>query len=583
MKLRDYQTEAIGSIYSYFATHTLEDSHLHGETPVPNPVIAMPTGTGKAVVIAGFVQQVLSQWPGQRIMMLTHVKELIDQNADKLRTMWPQAPLGIFSAGLGEKSLGMPITFGGVQSVANALKKDVYAFGKIDLMLIDECHLVSPNENAAYQKVIGALRSINPYLRVIGLSATPYRLGLGMITDGGVFTDMAYDVTGLRPFNRFIDEGYLAPLIPMPTETQIDVSSVHIRGGEFVPGELDAALDDKTTWLALQEASASAATRYHWLIFAPSIDKVELIVKMLGALGIDAAGVHSKMDKDERDDNIARFKAGQIRALVNADILTTGFDFPALDCIILLRATNSPGLHVQILGRGTRPFFAPGFDLNTIDGRLAAIAASYKQNCLVLDFAGNTRRLGPINDPRIPGKKGKGTGDIPIKACDACGCLNHISARFCVNCGEEFTFQEKITAKASTIALIVRDEPQVEEFKVDRVTYAPHVKMGSPPSLKVSYYCGARRFTEWVCLQHHGNPIQHKAQVWWRQRDKSGTRWTWPTLEGEKPDVRDVPPSIEQALPVVASLNIPAKIRVWVNRKYPEILSHSFEKEPSNA
>lgn len=583
MKLRDYQGEAIGSIYSYFASHALEDKHLKGEAPVPNPVIAMPTGTGKAVVIAGFTQQVLTQWPGQRIMMLTHVKELIDQNADKVRQMWPQAPLGIFSAGLGEKTLGMPITFGGVQSVVNALKKDVLAFGKIDLLLIDECHLVSPNENAAYQTVIKLLRSINPYLRVIGLSATPYRLGLGMITDGGVFTDMAYDVTGLRAFNRFIDEGYLAPLIPMPTETQIDVSGVHIRGGEFVAGELEHALDDKTTWLALQEAASLAQDRYHWLIFAPGIEKVDQIVKMLRSLGIDAAGVHSKMDKDERDDNIARFKAGQLRCLVNADILTTGFDFPALDCIILLRATNSPGLHVQILGRGTRPFFAPGFDLETIDGRLAAIAGSYKQNCLVLDFAGNTRRLGPINDPRIPGKKGKGTGDIPIKQCDACGCLNHISVRYCVNCGEEFQFEEKITAKASTVALIVRDEPQVELFKVDRVTYAPHVKIGNPPSLKVSYFCGARRFTEWVCLQHHGNPIQQKAWAWWRQRDTSNSVWSWPVPEGSDPDVRNVPPSIEAALPVVSTLAVPSQIRVWVNRKYPEILSHIFEKEPTNA
>lgn len=573
MKLRDYQQEAIGSIYSYFAA-----------TPdvMRNPVIAMPTGTGKAVVIAGFVQQVLSQWPGQRIMMLTHVKELIDQNADKVRQMWPQAPLGIFSAGLGEKTLGMPITFGGIQSVVNALKKDVYAFGKIDLLLIDECHLVSPNENAAYQTAIKLLRSINPYLRVIGLSATPYRLGLGMITDGGVFTDMAFDVTGLRPFNRFIDEGYLAPLIPMPTNTQIDVSGVHIRGGEFVAGELEGALTDETTWAALQEASVLARDRHHWLIFAPGIEKVELIVKMLRALGIDAGGVHSKMDADERDDNIARFKAGQLRALVNADILTTGFDFPGLDCIILLRATNSPGLHVQILGRGTRPLFAGGFDLGTTDGRLSAIGASYKQNCLVLDFAGNTRRLGPINDPRIPGKKGKGAGDIPIKQCDACGCLNHISVRNCINCGEEFQFEEKITAKASTMALIVRDEPQVELFKVDRVTYAPHVKIGNPPSLKVSYFCGVRRFTEWICLEHHGNSIQRKAWDWWHKRDKSGKTWVWPSVEGSEADVRNVPNSIEAALPVVTSLAVPSQIRVWVNQKYPTILDYIFEEEPAN-
>lgn len=547
MKLRDYQNEAVNSVYEFFRLNP---------DPDKNPVIAMPTGTGKAVVIAGFVQSILSAWPNQRVMMLTHVKELIEQNADKMRTMWPQSPLGIYSAGLGEKSAHMPITFAGIQSAA----KHPELFGHIDLVIIDECHLVSPDEDAAYKKFLAALRAKNPWLRVVGLSATIYRLGLGMITDGGVFTDVAYDICGMRAFNKLLDDGYLCPLIPMQTSAQLDVSSVHKRGGEFIASELQNAVARwDITERALREAREAAGDRKHWLIFATGIDHIVMIEAILGQLGISCAGVHSKMKSRERDDNIARFKAGQIQALINADILTTGFDFPALDCIILLRPTSSPGLHVQILGRGTRPVYPKGYDLETKDGRLAAIAASPKQNCLVLDFAGNTRRLGPINDPRIPGKKGKGAGDIPIKTCNACGCLNHISARTCANCGEEFTFQEKLVAQASTIALIVRDEPQVEVFPVDRVTYAPHVKPGFPPSLKVSYFCGVRRFTEWVCLEHHGSPIQRKAHAWWLKRSPI-----------------DPPPTIEQALPVVDTLAVPGSIRVWVNRKYPEILEHLF-------
>lgn len=572
MKLRPYQDEAIQAVYQFFAGQP-DPSH--------NPVIAMPTGTGKAVVIAGFTKGVLQTWPNQRIMMATHVKELVDQNADKMRIIWPQAPLGIFSAGLGEKTAGMPITFGGVKSILNALRQDPLAFGRIDLFIIDECHLVSPKDNTAYQEVIRILRSVNPFLRIIGLSATPYRLGLGMITDGGIFTDMAYDITGLRAFNRLLDDGYLSPLIPMPTETVLDISGVHMRGGDFVQNELQAAVvKQETTWKALQEVAFAAQYRHHWLIFATGIEHVKMIVQMLNYMGIPAAGIHSNskkhpMSDDERDDNIARFKAGQIRALVNADILTTGFDFPALDCIILLRPTSSPGLHVQILGRGTRPLYAPGFDLDSMEGRLAAMKASYKQNCLVLDFAGNTMRLGPINDPRIPGKKGPGTGEIPIKVCDNCGCMNHISARTCIQCGEEFTFQEKLSAKASTAALIVRDEPQVEVFKVDRVTYAPHVKPGFPPSLKVSYFCGVRRFTEWMCFEHHGNPIQRKAHAWWRKCVPE---------DFIAPDnwIDSFPPTIKDVLPVVDRLKTPPAIRVWVNKKYPEILAHLFdEKEPA--
>lgn len=557
MELRDYQEEAIDQgIFQYFETHP---------DPLSNPVIAMPTGTGKAVVIGGFIKRVMTRWPGQQIMMLTHVKELIEQNADKLRTMWPHAPLGIYSAGLKEKSAHMPVTFGGIQSVVNALKKDAYAFGKIDLLLIDECHLVSPNENAAYHTAIRILRSVNPNLRIIGLSATPYRLGLGMITDGGIFTDVSYDITGLRAFNHLLDQGYLSHLIPMPTETQVDTSGLHVRGGEFINSELEASLSDKIMWAAIQETGHLAEDRHHWLLFAPGIAKVELAVEMLRYMGVKAAAVHSEMDPDERDDNLARFKAGQIRALVNADILTTGFDFPALDCIVLLRATNSPGLHVQILGRGTRPFYAPGFDLSTTEGRLAAIMGSYKRNCLVLDFVGNTRRLGPINDPRIPSKKGKGGGDMPLKSCDACGCLNHISAKVCINvdCGEEFLFAEKISEKASTLALIVRDEPEVVLFNVDRVTYASHTGRASGiNSLKVSYFCGVRRFTEFVCLEHRSSII-HKARKWWKERSDT-----------------EPPETIAEAIERMGTLRVPSQIRVWVNKKDPEILAALFEKEP---
>lgn len=566
MKARYYQDEADASLYEFFRTHP---------DPHDNPVVAMPTGTGKSVVIARFIKGVLSNWPSQRIMMLTHVKELIEQNADKLRAFWPNAPLGIFSAGLSEKNASMPITFGGIQSVQNcpelfaALDEMGNILRKIDLIIIDECHLVSDKDNTGYQKFIRALRKVNPKLRVIGLSATPYRLGLGMITDGGIFTHICYDITGLNAFNRLIDEGYLCPLIPMPTEVKLEVDGVHKRGGEFIANELqDAVVKYQLTYDALAEAIEAAESRQHWLIFCAGIDHVRMAVEILETrFGISARGIHSKMDPNldgNRDDNIRDFLDGKIRALVNADILTTGFDFPGLDCIILLRPTSSPVLHVQILGRGTRPLYAPGYDLEDLEQRLAAMAASPKQNCLVLDFAGNTQRLGPINDPRIPKKKGEGTGEIPIKMCDNCGCLNHISAKFCINCNAEFLFDEKITPKASTLALIVRDEPQVELFKVDSVTYQMHNKQGFTPSLKVNYFCGVRRFTEWVCLEHESS-IRFKAQKWWKERS----------------DV-EPPATIAEALAHVENLRAPSQIRVWVNRKNPEILMSLFEKETVN-
>jgi DNA repair protein RadD len=368
-------------------------------------------------------------------MKLTHRKELISQNLDKLMAVWPTAPAGVYSAGLGRKDASYPIIFGGVGTVARGAPE---LFGRIDLLLIDECHLVSPNESTMYQKVIAGLKEINPYLKVIGFTATHYRLGHGMLTDeGGLFTDICFDMSTVDAFNWFIDEGYLIPLHPKKVIAELDTSKVAIHGGEFKQNELQAAVDhDEITYGACQEMLAYGLDRKCWLVFASGIDHTIHVAAMLDSLGIRTTFVHSKMSNGERDKNLADFKAGRYQAIVNNGILTTGFDHPAIDLIGMLRPTQSPSLWVQMLGRGTRPVYADGFDLSTTEGRLTAIHNGPKHNCLVMDFAGNTRRLGPINDPVLPKRRGKGGGGTaPVKLCEHCGTYNHASVRFCISCG----------------------------------------------------------------------------------------------------------------------------------------------------
>lgn len=557
MKIRYYQQEAIDALYNFFAS--IRD-------PLRNPVIALPTGTGKSVVIAAFIKHVMMRWPGQRIMMLTHVKELIGQNADKLLKLWPAAPLGLFSAGLGSKQANMPITFAGVQSAI----KSIGLFAAQDILIIDECHLVGTDENASYLKLIAELRKLNPRLRVIGLTATPYRLGLGLITEGGIFTDIVYDATGVAPFNRLLAEGYLSPLIPMPTKTVFDLSGVKKLGGDFQSASLQKAMTrEDLTKAAVREAMVAAEGRRAWLVFTTGVDHAEMTQRLLKAQGLRVGCIHSKM-KGGRDEELQGFDEGYYDALVNADILTTGYDKPDLDCIIDLKPTMSPGLHVQKLGRGTRPFYTPGFDLDTTEGRLESMNAGPKQNCLVLDYAGNTRRLGPINDPRIPRKKGEGVGDVPVKACGKCGCLHHISARECVNCGEDFTFMEKIEEHASTAVLIANDKLEVEVFDVDRVTYDR--KTGAPgmgSTLQVIYYCGAKKFTQYLPFERMGAG-RVPALDWW-----------------EKRTALPCPLTVHEVLEHVDRMPIPAQIRVWLNSKYqgkssPKILAELFTRNPQN-
>jgi DNA repair protein RadD len=549
MKIRPraYQAEAVQSIYSYFSSNT------------GNPLILMPTGTGKAVVIAIFLESIFQQYYNQKVMVLTHVKELVEQNYLKLKDLWPSAPAGIYSAGLNKREHDRSIIFAGIGSVA----KRAAVFGRVDLIIIDEAHLVSTNEETQYRKFLNEMLEINPQIKVIGLTATGWRLGQGRITDGGIFTDVCYDITSMHAFNRLIDEGYLCPLIPKQTKLLLDTSGVHLRGGEFIASELQLAVDrDEITRVALSELVNLSEDRKHWLIFATGIQHAVNIADMLNTVfGIRAVAIHSKMSNKERDDAIKLFKSGYYTCAVNNGVLTTGFDFPAIDLIGVLRPTDSPGLWVQMLGRGTRPLYADGFDLDTIEGRLLAIQFSAKQNCLVLDFAANTKRLGPINDPVIPRKKGQGGGDAPVKICGSCGTYNHASVTHCICCGAEFTFVVKLKMESGTDTLIKDDNPIVELFKVDHITYSKHEKLGRPPMMKVSYYCGLRVFEEFVCVEHEGF-AHRKARQFWTQRGEAGEA---------------MPETTEFALVRAERLKAATHIKVWINKKYPEILSYCFD------
>ncbi len=242
---RPYQLEAVDSVYSYFGLKK------------GNPVIAMPTGTGKSVVIAILCMRIFESYPNQKIVIATHVKELIEQNHAKLLSIWPTAPAGIFSASVGRRDVSS-ITFVGIQTVAKYAAK----FGHVDLLIIDECHLVGSGANTNYLQFIAGLQAFNPHIKAIGLTATPYRLGMGMVTDGGIFTDICYDLTERQTFNRMIAEGHLAHLTSRKTEVELDVSQVHKSGGEYKQDELQEAVDKAPiTAAALKETIAAAADR----------------------------------------------------------------------------------------------------------------------------------------------------------------------------------------------------------------------------------------------------------------------------------------------------------------------------------
>ncbi len=401
--LRDYQEETLCMLDSWWAQHD------------GNPCIVAPTGSGKSILIAAFCQRTLALWPETRIMIICSQKELVEQDADKLLAIWPEAPLGVCCAATGRRELGRRITIGSILSV---FRRDEAETGVMDLIIVDEAHLISHRDEGSYRTLIDRQKAANPKLRVIGLTATPYRLGHGYITDGdALFSAPLIQPAGILELQR---KGYLSPLSSKTTKARLSTEGVAVRGGEYVERELQAKVDDRlTSEQVVSETISRAGDRKHWLVFCCGVEHAMHVRDILISEGVDAGCVTGKTGKAEREDILARFKAGEITALTNANVLTTGFDFPGIDLIVMMRPTMSPGLYVQMAGRGLR-------------------TAQGKKDCLVLDFAGNVQQHGPITAVNPPRRKGQRQGVAPAKICPQCDEIIPASALVCPECGFAF-------------------------------------------------------------------------------------------------------------------------------------------------
>ncbi|TPK59054.1 MULTISPECIES: DEAD/DEAH box helicase [unclassified Mesorhizobium] len=488
ISLRPYQNEAIASILNYWAGGG------------GNPLVDLATGTGKSLVIAKLTRDLLDQFPSLRVLMLVHQRELVEQNFRALLKAWPDAPVGIYSAGLGKRDAHHRITFASIQSVFRKAK----ALGRRDLILIDEAHLVPTAGNGMYRSLLDGLRDATPDLRVAGFTATPYRLDTGRLDAGG---DRLFDETVYSyGIGAGIKDGFLSPLVSKAGHAEVDVTNVARRGGEFVPGALENAADAITA-AAVKELVAFGQNRRSWLAFCAGVRNAERTRDEIRSYGITCEMVSGETPLGERDSIIRRFKAGEIRALTNAQVLTTGFDAPGVDLIAMLRPTLSTSLFVQICGRGTR--LAPG-----------------KTDCLVLDFAGNVRRHGPVDAVSVGPRKGAAGGDddgkvevgsVRAKECPGCQSMAPLNASSCIVCGHEWPVTEKPRHEAvaeaevgilSTEAVAPTMIPVVD-WRMDRF-----MKSGSPDSIRVTYFAGLGTYTELLAFEWTGKWRNHACQ-WW--------------------------------------------------------------------
>ena len=484
--LRPYQEEAKAAIYAHLRER--DDS----------PVCVIPTAGGKTPVMASICKDAVGLWQG-RVLILAHVKELLEQTADKLNAICPEVRFGIYSAGLKRRDREHAVIVAGIQSVyRRACELDAF-----DLVIIDEAHMIPPDGDGMYRQFLADARTINPNVRIIGFTATPFRLKTGPIcTPDGFLNHVCYEV-GVR---ELIVQGYLCPLVTKAGQVKADTSGLHVRGGEFVAEEVENLMDgDQLVEAACGEIVNYTADRQAVLIFASGIRHGKHVVRVLkDNHGIHCGFVTGETPTGKRDALLDEFRAGRLKYLCNVNVLTTGFDAPNIDCVVLLRPTMSPGLYYQMVGRGFR--LHPG-----------------KHNCLVLDFGGNVVRHGPVDQIRVRECGGNGNGQAPAKECPEC--LSVIAAGYarCPDCGYEFPppQRKRHDAKASE-AGILSGEVTTTKYAVQDVFYSVHTKRGAGPeaprSMRVDYKVGWHEYkSEWICFEHEGYARQ-KAVAWWKRR-----------------------------------------------------------------
>jgi DNA repair protein RadD len=543
--LRPYQQEAINAVRAHLMTRA------------DNPCIVIPTAGGKTAIIAAICSDYVEVW-GCRVLILAHIKELLEQTAATLALFAPKVKFGIYSAGLGKREADKPAVIASIQSVYNKADE----LGAFDLVIIDEAHRMAPrDETTMFGRLINDLKRINQDMRVVGLTATPYRLSCGPIcTPDSVLNTICYEIS----VKALIDMGYLCPLITKAGIAEADLTQLRVRAGEFVQEDVDKAMDQEDIICkACEEIATLTTNRNRVLVFACGVNHGMRVARTLAKItGQEVGFVCGETPDDERDRLIAAFRSESLtplKYLVNIDLLSTGFDAPNIDCVAILRPTMSPGWWVQAVGRGLRKHES-------------------KKNCLILDYGGNAERHGPVDaiiPPPAPGVIAHVDPTEPKgRRCPQCRTVTRDSQ--CPDCGYQFPVehrQPRHNTRASTEPIIdAFNDPRIKKHKVYKIVYSLHIKRDAPPdapkTMRVDYgicpWNPWSRISEWVCFEHDGYP-RMKAARWWHLFSKNSMPTPRSSLEA-------VDIARRGGLKTVSSITV----KQDPNNKFPEIIDYEI-------
>lgn len=550
MELRDYQIRTLDTVWETMQRQL-------------SALIVAPCSAGKTILFSKLIQRLLRENPGFRALILVDREVLVTQAADKLRRVAPELALsiGIVCASADKtKTLDQPVTIASRQTLDRLMDK----FPPVQLCIVDEAHLLAiphPDKQPdQYCRIITRLRDYNPNMRLVGCTATPYRLG----SYGGYIYGEANrpdsrpywaDVTTEITTAELLEGGYIAPLIGLARTGEVltqDLSHVGIVAGEYNLGQLSGVMCREIHVQSVVEAwRQEAMDRKKTIVFCTSKDHVTAVCAAFDKAGVRALPVHSGLSPLLLADNMQALQEGRAPVFASIAMLTTGLDVVDVDCLIIARPTKSAALHKQIIGRGQR--LAPG-----------------KKDCLVIDLVGAFRSFGTdpdcIRGVTVPRPGG---GEAPVKQCDpekeGCGKWVHASLRYCPHCGHEFEMTEAVEAALGKLEKVHfgQNFADPESWEVRSVSYERHTSRTTGKQLvRVVYDCGSfnSRVSEWVCLPdyYEGFAVQ-KARDWWARRT------------GEP-----FPESIEEFFFLSDTLLQPQWITVVREGKYYKVLDAAF-------
>lgn len=508
--LRPYQQDAVSATLKHFRAE---------RTPA---VIVLPTGAGKSLVIAE-----LARLAKGRVLVMAHVKELVEQNHAKYLSFGLEA--GIFSAGLNRKDSDQKVIFGSIQSIARAPED---FFKSFSLLIIDECHRVSIEKDTQYFQVITQLQKQNHEICILGLTATPYRLGQGWIyqtnlpkklqqtTEDRFFKKCIFELS----IRFMIKNNFLTPPISIDSPVACyDFSSLKLKGTQFLITQVEELLKDqkRITPIIIQNIMDMAKDRKGVMIFTSSVNHAKEILQSLPAK--ISALVVGDTESHERDEIVEAFKQQKLKYLVNVSVLTTGFDAPHVDVIAILRPTESVSLYQQIVGRGLRlspektdclildytgqghDLFSPEIEDDKPSSQSVQVEIICPECGVANNFWGLRDKEGQITEHF--GRKCKGIFDNPythevavcgfrfrFKRCDKCGEENDIAARSCQACSHMLVDNDKKLKEAMSLK-------DAHVMRVDSMAYQQGQDKRGNPRLEIRYYdADAEVLTEYFYL-----------------------------------------------------------------------------------